>query len=224
MDSGRRNRLRAGVLGANDGIISTAGLVIGVAAANSSTTAIATAGIASLASGAVSMGLGEYVSVSTQRDSELSVIRSTRERLDADPAGERLRLTRELRSRGLNDELSAAVAEDLSKKDPVGAHLVLEAGIDERNLASPWAAARSSAFSFSLGALIPLAAILLPGRSVRVPVAGIAVIIALALTGWTSARLGESPVRPAVLRLVVGGAIGMAFAFVVGQLLNVSAL
>lgn len=216
----RLNWLRAGVLGANDGIISTAGLVIGVAAATTSTGQIATAGIAGLVAGAVSMALGEYVSVSTQRDTERAMIELERHELATFPEEERAELIGLLRERGLSDESSTTVADELTHRDPLRAHLDIELGIDEDDLADPWVAAGASAAAFALGAGLPLAAILMPPASLRIPVAFVAVLIGLLLTGLFSAHLGGSSKRTAVLRLVVGGASAMAVTFGIGRLLG----
>ena len=218
----RLNWLRAGVLGANDGIISTAGLVIGVAAATTDTTEIAIAGIAGLAAGAVSMALGEYVSVSTQRDTERALIDKERRELQEMPAAEHLELVELLRHRGLSETTSRQVADELTEHDVLSAHLNVELGLDREELANPWAAALSSALAFSLGAVLPLVAILLPPPSVRIAIAFVAVLVGLSVTGVASAHLGGSPTRPAVLRLVGGGGLAMAVTFGIGQLLGVA--
>ncbi|HUF97999.1 MAG TPA: VIT family protein [Ilumatobacter sp.] len=218
----RLNWLRAGVLGANDGIISTAGLVIGVAAATSGTAEIATAGVAGLVAGSVSMALGEYVSVSTQRDSERALIAQERSELAEMPDAEHEELVGILRGQGMTEQTAEAAATELAARDPLAAHLRLELGLDATDLALPWAAAGSSAGSFALGALIPLLAVLLPPDSARIPVTFVAVLVALTLTGVLSARLGGSQVRSAVLRLVAGGTLAMLVTFGIGQLLNVT--
>jgi VIT1/CCC1 family predicted Fe2+/Mn2+ transporter len=214
------NWLRAGVLGANDGIISTAGLVIGVAAATTDAGQIATAGIAGLVAGAVSMALGEYVSVSTQRDTERAMIEQERRELEQSPDAEHAELVGLLRQRGLSAETATTVATELGEGDVLRAHLDVELGIDANDLANPWAAAGSSALAFSLGATLPLLAILIPPASVRIPVAFLAVLIGLLVTGLVSAHLGGSPKRDAALRLVVGGALAMVVTFGIGQLLG----
>jgi VIT1/CCC1 family predicted Fe2+/Mn2+ transporter len=210
------------VLGANDGIISTAGLVIGVAAATTDATEIAVAGLAGLAAGAVSMALGEYVSVSTQRDTERALIDKERRELEEMPAAEHRELVGLLRRRGLSETTSQQVADELTENDALAAHLNLELGLDGQDLANPWAAALSSAVAFGTGAVLPLAAILIPPASVRIAVAFLAVLVGLSLTGVVSARLGGSPARIAVLRLVGGGAMAMAVTFGIGQLLGVA--
>src|SRR5581483_11517153 len=214
--------LRAGVLGANDGIISTAGLVIGVAAATTSSTEIATAGVAGLVAGGVSMALGEYVSVSTQRDTERALIEKERRELELTPEAEHAELVGLLRQRGLSEDTAIRAADELSEGDVLRTHLSVELGIDEEELANPWAAAASSAIAFSVGALLPLAAILVPPAPVRIAVAFVAVLVGLGVTGVVSARLGGSPWRAAVLRLVGGGALAMAVTFGIGRLLGVA--
>jgi vacuolar iron transporter family protein len=212
--------LRAAVLGANDGIVSTAGLVVGVAAATTSRSAIATAGGAGLVAGAVSMALGEYVSVSSQRDSEQALVRQEADELRRIPETERRELIEMLEARGLSPTTSAQAADELTAHDALGTHLELELGLDRDELADPWAAAASSAVSFTVGALLPLVAILLPPRATRIPVAVVAVLLALAGTGFLSARLGGAPPSRAVVRLVGGGAAALAVTYAIGGLLG----
>jgi VIT1/CCC1 family predicted Fe2+/Mn2+ transporter len=216
------NWLRAGVLGANDGIISTAGLVIGVAAATSDTTEIAVAGLAGLTAGAVSMALGEYVSVSAQRDTERALIDKERRELDRMPAAEHAELVGLLRQRGLRETTARQVADELTAHDALGAHLDIELGLDREELANPWAAALSSALAFAAGAVLPVVAILVPPASVRIAVAFLAVLAGLSITGVVSARLGGAPARIAVARLVGGGGLAMAVTFAIGQLLGIA--
>lgn len=218
----RLNWLRAGVLGANDGVISTAGLVIGVAAATTNTSEIATAGVAGLVAGAVSMALGEYVSVSSQRDTERALIDKERGELRTRPAAERHELVGLLRQRGLSDRIATEVAEELTQRDALRAHLELELGISEHELTNPWAAAGASAVAFGAGAAVPLAAILLPPASARIAVTFAAVLVGLFATGWSSARLGGAPVRAAVARLVLGGALAMAVTLGIGYAFGVA--
>ena len=216
----RLNWLRAGVLGANDGIISVAGLVIGVAAATTERSEIVTAGVAGLVAGAVSMSLGEYVSVSTQRDTERAVIAEERREIAEMPDAERLELVGMLRQRGISPELSEAVADELTERDALRAHLDVEFGIDQHDLANPWVAAGSSGLAFTIGALLPLIAILVPPESARIPVAFVAVLIGLIVTGLLSAWVARSPRLAAVARLVIGGALAMAVTFGIGTLLD----
>ena len=216
----RLNWLRAGVLGANDGIVSTAALVVGVAAATTEVGAIATAGFAGLLAGAVSMALGEYVSVSTQRDTERALIARETDELARMPDEELSELGRLLQAKGLSPELSETVAAALSENDALTAHLDIELGIDREDMANPWAAAGASAVAFTVGAILPLLAILLPPASSRIVVTFISVVLALTATGALSARLGGSPLRPAIIRLVVGGSLAMVVTFGIGALFN----
>ena len=216
--AGRLNWLRAGVLGANDGIVSVAGIVVGVAGATSARGPIFTAGIAGLAAGAVSMALGEYVSVSSQRDSEKAVVAQEHRELATYPDRELDELAAIYRAKGLSPETARTVARELTEHDPLGAHLEAEFGIDQADLANPAQAALASAVAFTLGALLPLLAILLPPQPLRVPVTILAVLLALALAGAASARIGGSRARPAVLRVVIGGAAGLALTYSIGHL------
>jgi vacuolar iron transporter family protein len=213
----RTNWLRAGVLGANDGIVSTAGLVVGVAGATSDRTALAAAGIAGLVAGALSMATGEYVSVSTQRDTERALLAKERRELREMPEEELAELAELYVAKGLTPDLAAQVADQLTAHDAFAAHVDVELRIDPDNLTDPWQAAVASAVSFTVGALLPLVAILLPPPSARVPVTFLAVIAALVLTGWVSSWLGQATRRRAVLRNVAGGALSMTVTYLVGQ-------
>ena len=218
--AGRLNWLRAGVLGANDGIVSVAAIVVGVAGATSSLAPILTAGAAGLVGGAISMALGEYVSVSSQRDSQRALIAKEREELASMPDEELLELTALYEAKGLSPDTASRVAQELTARDALTAHLEAELGIKEADVASPWQAAGASALAFFIGAVLPMLAILLPPASLRVPVTFAAVLIALAFTGALSARIGGSPwVRPTV-RVVVGGAVALAATFLIGTLLG----
>lgn len=222
--SGRLNRLRAGVLGANDGIVSTAGLVVGVAGATTATGAILTAGIAGLVAGAVSMALGEYVSVSSQRDTEKALLARERAELEQFPEEELAELAAMYRAKGISSETAQAVAQELTANDPFAAHFDVELGINPHELINPWHAAGASAGAFVLGSLLPLLAILLPPAGARVVVTVVVVLLALALTGAISASLGGSRRAPAVARLVVGGAAAMAVTFGIGLLVGATGL
>ena len=211
------NWLRAGVLGANDGIVSVAGIVIGVAAATADRGPILAAGIAGLAAGALSMALGEYVSVSTQRDTERALLAKERRELIEEPEAEFEELVGLYRAKGLSPDTARTVAAELTDHDAFAAHIDAELGIDPDDLTNPWEAAISSAVSFTLGAILPMLAILLPPPSTRIPITFVAVLIALGLTGWASARLGGAdPVR-ATQRVVIGGAIAMAITYGIGR-------
>ncbi|MGO3147824.1 MAG: VIT1/CCC1 transporter family protein [Leucobacter sp.] len=217
------NWLRAGVLGANDGIVSVAGVVIGVAAATpGNVIAIATAGIAALVAGAFSMAGGEYVSVSTQRDTERSLIAQTKTALEKDPDGELTKLRGYLEDRGVRTELAKQVAEELTERDALAAHAELELGLDPDEYTSPWVAAISSFIAFTIGGVIPLVMILLPLGDSRVWAAGLAVLVGLFLTGWISSALGESPRLRAILRNVLMGSATMVATYLIGLLFGVA--
>src|SRR6476469_8203623 len=216
--AGRLNWLRAAVLGANDGIVSVAGIVIGVAGATTNRGPIFTAGLAGLVAGAVSMALGEYVSVSSQRDSERAQIKQEKRELATSPEAELTELTALYEAKGLSAATAHTVAVELSARGALAAHLDAELHIDPADIPSPVQAAGASALSFTSGAGLPMLAILLPPAGLRVPVTFVAVLIALGLTGALSARLGGSDVRRAVLRVVIGGALGLAFTSGVGHL------
>ena len=216
----RLNWLRAGVLGANDGIVSVAAVVVGVASATSAFFPILTAGMAALVGGAISMALGEYVSVSSQRDSERALIAKERGELRDMPDEELVELTGLLRDRGLSESTARQVAVELTEKDALAAHLSLELNIDEDNVANPWHAAIASAIAFTIGAILPMLAVLLPPAEWRIPITFAAVLLALALTGALGARLGGSPMLRPTVRVVVGGALALAATFAIGSLLG----
>lgn len=218
--SSRLNWLRAGVLGANDGIVSVAATVVGVAGVTNAVTPILVAGTAAVVGGAVSMGLGEYVSVSSQSDSQRALIEKERRELRDDPDGELEELAAMYRARGLSEGTARTVARELTDHDALRAHLDTELRIDEADVASAWQAAFASALAFTVGAVLPFLAIVLPPAEVRIPLTFAAVIIALAITGSVSAGIGGSSKAKATLRLVVGGALAMAFTYGVGQLLG----
>jgi VIT1/CCC1 family predicted Fe2+/Mn2+ transporter len=216
--SGRLNWLRAGVLGANDGIVSVAGLVVGVAGATSARGPIFTAGLAGLVAGAVSMALGEYVSVSSQRDSEMAQLAKERRELQETPELELAELVGIYRAKGLSETTARAVATELTAHDALRAHAEAELHIQPDALANPVHAAGASALAFVLGALLPLLAILLPPAPWRVAITFMAVLVALAIAGVVSSRIGSSSPRLAVTRVVVGGAAGLALTYGIGTL------
>ncbi|TLP75806.1 VIT1/CCC1 transporter family protein [Nesterenkonia sphaerica] len=216
----RLNWLRASVLGANDGIVSVAAIVVGVAGASTATGPVLTAGVAGLVGGAVSMALGEYVSVSSQSDSERALIAKERSELEELPEEELQELTDLYRARGLSRKTARQVALELTEHDALAAHLSAELNIDQEDVVSPWHAAAASAAAFTVGGLLPLLAILLPPEAWRVPVTFLAVLVALGLTGLTSAQVGGSSRVRAALRLVVGGALALGTTYVVGLLLG----
>jgi VIT1/CCC1 family predicted Fe2+/Mn2+ transporter len=216
----RLNWLRAGVLGANDGIVSVAGLVMGVAGATSNRTTILVAGIAGLAAGALSMAAGEYVSVSTQRDSERALLEKERHELAEEPEEELAELASLYVDRGLSEPLAREVARELTAHNALEAHAEAELGIDPDDLTNPWSAAVASMLAFTVGALLPLLTIVLTAPGARIPVTVVAVAVALAVTGWVSARFGYGAARAAVLRNVAGGLLAMAITYGIGSLVG----
>lgn len=214
------NKLRAAVLGANDGVISTAGLVMGVAGATTNTAALATAGIAGLVAGALSMAVGEYVSVSAQRDSERALLVKEEHELRTMPEEELEELTRLLQEKGMSDAVAREAARELTAHDALAAHADIELRLDPDDLTSPTHAAVSSLIAFALGALIPLLAMVLSPPSTRVVVTVVAVLLALFLTGFLSARAGDAPVARAIVRNVIGGVLAMGITFAIGTLVG----
>lgn len=211
--------LRAMVLGANDGIVSIACLVLGVAASDASRNAILTAGIAGLVAGAASMALGEYVSVSSQRDSELSDIAKETWELEHTPERELAELTAIYQDKGLNHELARQVAVELTKKDALKIHLAEELGITEHNRAEPIQAAVTSAIAFCLGGAMPVAAVAIgSSTATRIWVTLAVAIGALVALGSVGAHYGKASKRVSVRRVVIGGIIAMAFTMLVGKI------
>ncbi|KRE79082.1 VIT1/CCC1 transporter family protein [Arthrobacter sp. Soil764] len=218
----RLNWLRAGVLGANDGIVSVAAIVVGVAGATAETGPILAAGAAGLVGGAVSMALGEYVSVSSQSDSQRALIEKERRELEEEPEEELAELTTIYQAKGLSPETAAKVARELTDHDVLAAHLSAELNIDEADIVSPWHAAFASATAFTIGAILPMLAILLPPPGIRVPLTFASVLVALALTGALGAWIGGGSKARAAVRVVVGGALALAATFLIGNLLGAS--
>jgi VIT1/CCC1 family predicted Fe2+/Mn2+ transporter len=214
------NWLRAGVLGANDGIVSISALVVGVAAATSNITAIMIAGFAGLAAGAISMGLGEYVSVSSQRDSELALIDKEKRELIEQPEVELAELQEIYENKGLSAVTAKQVAKELTAHDPTRAHLEAELNILEAHIVNPWHAAFSSTGSFLAGALLPFLTVLFAAEQFRIPATILASIIALAGTGAAGAYLGSSSMMKSVIRVVIGGSAALAITFAIGSLFN----
>jgi VIT1/CCC1 family predicted Fe2+/Mn2+ transporter len=206
------------VLGANDGIISTACLILGVAAANETRSVILTAGIAGLVAGAVSMALGEYISVSSQRDSERADIAKEKWELETMPEHELDELTAIYVAKGLPQALARDVAEELTKKDALGTHLAEELGISEVTQARPLQAAIGSAGSFTVGAAIPLITVAVASSATRISATLIIVTMGLAGLGYTSAKFGKAEVSKPTFRVVVGGVAAMAITMAVGSL------
>jgi VIT1/CCC1 family predicted Fe2+/Mn2+ transporter len=216
----RLNWLRAGVLGGNDGIVSTAGIVLGVAGATATRSTILTAGIAGLSAGAMSMAVGEYVSVSSQRDTEHALLEKERGELADTPDEELAELTDMYAAKGLSRELAAEVAEQLTAADALAAHAEVELGINPMNLTSPWRAAFASMVAFTLGSLLPLIAITVAPAHLRVPITVAAVLVALGVTGAVSARIGTTTLTRPFWRNVIGGSVAMAVTYGIGTLVG----
>jgi VIT1/CCC1 family predicted Fe2+/Mn2+ transporter len=216
------NWLRAGVLGGNDGIVSTAGIVLGVAGATASQSTILTAGVAGMAAGAMSMAMGEYVSVSSQLDTEKALLDKERAELRDSPDEELAELTDMYAAKGISHDLAAEVAVQLTANDALAAHAEVELGINPGNLTSPLHAAFASMVAFTVGALLPLVAITVPPAAVRVPITVAAVLVALGLTGITSGWLGKAPRTRPFWRNVIGGGLAMAVTYGIGSLVGVA--
>ena len=210
--------LRAAVLGADDGIVSTASLMLGVAASSASHSAILTAGLAALAAGALAMGAGEFVSVSSQRDVELADLRTERLEQAANPAAELDELTAIYRARGLDGELARRVAEQLSARDALAAHARDELGQHADSRARPFQAAWVSAASFSCGAMVPLLTFVLAPTTSRVVLIAVTALMALGVLGALGAQVGGAPRGKAAVRVLVGGGLAMAVTALVGHL------
>lgn len=218
------NWLRAGVLGANDGIVSIAGLVVGVASATNNTQIIITAGIAGIIAGAISMAAGEYVSVSSSRDTERALIEKEKYELKKYPKAELEELKIIYEKKGLSSKTADVVAKELTRHDAFAAHVDAELNIDPENLTNPWHAAIASAIAFFVGAIIPLTAIVVPSNEIRIPVAFVSVIFALAITGTVSALISGANIFKATTRVIIGGTIAMAITYAIGRIFNVSGI
>jgi VIT1/CCC1 family predicted Fe2+/Mn2+ transporter len=220
--SRRSGWLRAAVLGADDGAVSTASLMIGVAATSASRTNILIAGVAGLVAGAMSMAAGEYVSVSSQRDTEEADIEVEKGEHAANPVGEVHELAMLYSKRGLDPELAMKVAEQLSRHNPLAAHVRDELGLDEATRARPLQAAIVSALSFASAAVLPIAALLVSPDSMRTYLIGATTLVTLGALGALGARLGGAPVVRGALRVVVGGGLAMVVTAVLGKLLGIA--
>lgn len=212
------NWLRAGVLGANDGVVSTSSIIFGVAGAAASHSSVVLAGIAAIAAGAMSMAAGEYVSVSSQRDLEKAELERERREIEANPECELAELQHMLEARGIDPNLARKVARQLTDRDPLTAHARLEFGIDPATVVNPLEASFASMVAFTIGGLIPLLSMVLAPRAVEIWVSGVAVLVALTLTGWISAKLGGAPKLRSILRNVLGGLLAMAITYGVGRI------
>ncbi|MET0850097.1 MAG: VIT family protein [Candidatus Rokuibacteriota bacterium] len=208
--SGRIGWLRAAVLGANDGIVSTASLVVGVAAASAPHRQVIVAGVAGLVAGAMSMATGEYVSVSSQADTERADLDRERHELATSPSSERAELAAIYVGRGLDPVLAGQVAEQLMAHDALGAHVRDELGISDIHTARPIQAALTSAVTFAVGALLPLVAAALSPRAVMIPVVAVASLLLLCLLGGAAARAGGASALVGSVRVVFWSALAMA--------------
>lgn len=215
---GRAAWLRAAVLGANDGLISTASLMVGVAGANSSKSAILVAGIAGLTAGALSMAAGEYVSVSSQLDTERADLALERKELATAPEAERAELVQIYERRGLSPALAANVAAELTQQDLLPIHARDELGIDVDALAKPVQASAVSALSFISGALLPILIVVLAPSGPRIAITMAATLVGLVGLGSIGARLGGAPRGRAAMRVFVGGALALCIALGIGHL------
>ena len=210
--------LRAAVLGANDGILSTASLLVGVAAADASHSSLLTAGIAGAVAGAMSMAAGEYVSVSSQADTEQADLARERRELETDDAGERRELMAIYMSRGLSQELAKQVSDELTAHDALAAHARDELGITDFSIARPLQAAAASAASFAVGAALPLVVatlVAVQGALIAIPVT---TLVSLAVLGGLAARAGGAPIAIGALRVTFWGALAMALTYGAGAL------
>ena len=220
----RSNWLRAGVLGANDGIVSLAALVVGVAGATDASGHILITGIAGLLAGALSMAVGEYVSVSSQKDTEMALLAKERFELENYPDHELKELADIYEKKGLSRDTADMVAKELTAHDAFAAHVEAELRLHPEERTNPWHAAVASAASFVAGAVIPLIAIMLPPATLRIPITFAAVLVALLITGVLSARFSGAPTLKVVVRVVAGGMLAMLITFGIGTLFGVAAL
>lgn len=221
VSSSKLNWLRAAVLGANDGIVSVSSVIVGVAGATQDIKLILTAGVAALVAGALSMAVGEYVSVSTQRDTEKALLLKEKHELASSPDKELEELVAIYQKKGLTRHTAELVGKELTKHDALGEHAEVELGIDPQNLTNPWYAAYASGFAFLCGAIIPILAVVLAPTSHIVFATFASVIIALITTGALSAQAGGSSKQTAIIRVVVGGVIAMIITFGVGKLFGI---
>ncbi|GAA4378933.1 VIT family protein [Paeniglutamicibacter cryotolerans] len=220
----RLNWLRAGVLGANDGIVSVAAVLVGVAGASTDNGPIITAGTAAAIGGAISMALGEYVSVSSSADAQKALIEKERHELETMPEAELEELAGIYRAKGLSPHTARRVALELTEHDALKAHLEVELNLAEDEVLSPWHAAFASAAAFTIGAVLPfLTAVLLPGPF-KIPVTFAAVMVALAITGAAGAWLGGARMLRPTVRVLIGGAAALAATFAIGSWLGTSGM
>ncbi len=221
MSGGKLNWLRAAVLGANDGIVSVSAVIVGVAGASSSTSFILTAGVAAVVAGALSMAVGEYISVSTQRDTEKALLDKERRELETLPEAELRELTLIYEKKGLSRDTAKKVAIELTAHDVFAAHVHAELGLNPEELTNPWHAAYASGLAFLCGAIIPLFAVIIAPVSIRIPAVFASVVVALIFTGYLSAYAGGASRLRAVIRVVTGGILAMVITYGIGKLFGV---
>jgi VIT1/CCC1 family predicted Fe2+/Mn2+ transporter len=219
----RTGWLRAAVLGANDGLVSTASLIVGVAAAGASSSSILVAGVAGMVAGAMSMAAGEYVSVSSQADTERADLARERQELAASPEQEHAELAAIYVHRGLEPELASKVATELMRHDALGAHARDELGISEALAARPVQAALASAATFAVGAALPLLIAVIASASVLLWAVSFGSLLSLAVLGSVAAKTGGAPVRPAAMRVTLWGALALTSTAAIGALFGVTA-
>ncbi|MDO4233212.1 MAG: VIT family protein [Lautropia sp.] len=220
--STRNNWLRAGVLGANDGLISTASLLMGLVAGGANTPALLLAGISAMAAGAVAMAAGEYVSVSSQADTERADLVKEKRELERNPEAELQELADIYKARGLDDALARQVAESLTRHDALGSHARDEIGISETIETNPIQAAWASALAFCTGAILPVLIVMLTPADALITALVFSTLLGLTLLGWVSARLGGAPAGRAVLRIVLWGVGAMTVSGIIGHLAGVT--
>ncbi len=218
--SSQLNKLRAAVLGANDGIVSVAGLVLGVTGAASSENAIVVAGLAGVVSGALSMAAGEFVSVSSQRDSEQAFLKRTNSHIQQDHVSSSDELVEIYIAKGMSKTTAAKAVSEIKSNGRLTSEIEKELGIDPDDIASPWGAAIASAIAFTAGSAVPMAAIIFAPQNIQVPVTIAAVVLSLILTGALSAHAGQASRFRAALRVVVWGIGAMLITYVIGRLIG----
>lgn len=221
-DSSKLNWLRAAVLGANDGIVSVSALIVGVAGATNDPRIFLITGVAGILSGALSMAVGEYVSVSSQRDVEEALFAKERHELETMPEAELEELTALYQAKGVSRQTAEIVARELTAHDAFAAHAETELKMNPTELTNPWHAALASGLSFTVGALVPLIAILIPSAGMHVQITFAAVFFALAITGYLSATMSDAPVGKVVMRVVFGGILAMIITFGIGKIFGVA--
>lgn len=222
--SSKLNWLRAAVLGANDGIVSVSSVIVGVAGASESKSFVLTAGVAALVAGALSMAVGEYVSVSTQRDTEKALLVKEQWELDNLPEQELKELVTIYQKKGLSLGTAEIVAKELTARDAFAAHVDAELNIDPNNLTNPFHAAYASGAAFCCGAIIPILAVVLSSQALHIYATFASVIVALIITGSLSAYAGGASKMKATVRVVSGGLIAMIITFGVGKLFGVAGI